>query len=95
MFGENTLIHETDLAKWYVNDMTKSIDEWLHTDTLAEQQGIPPILFISLKSYMCELASGKCYVIVDNKKGSIIHEGSSFDGIGIFIDMMRFSQRGE
>ena len=93
MFGENILIHETDMTKWYVNDMTKTIDGWLHTDTSAEQQGIDEISFISFKSYMCELASGKSYVIVDNEEGSIIHESSSFDGMGIFIDIMRFNQR--
>jgi len=93
MFLENVLVFETDKAKWYTNDMTKSIDEWLCKDSLAEQKGIPSIIFKNFKSYFCELSSGKVYVIIDNKEGSIIHESTSFEALCVYIDMLRFNQR--
>jgi len=94
MLAEDKLVFETDVAKWYINDMTKLLDELLYEDTDVKLYGKEQIIFSNLKSYLVKTTDGyNPYIIVDNNEGCPIYASQSFEAVCFHIDAMRASRR--
>lgn len=91
---KNKLVLNNGTVKFYTNDFTKSLQEYLHEDTQAESKGLKPVIFPCMVVYLAEFLDGsKMYVVVDNEKGCVVHESVSFESMCYWVDMLRFDER--
>jgi hypothetical protein len=91
---ENKLVFETDTAKWYTNSFTESLQDYLHNDSQGKAYHGNEIVFSDYYVYMVETDEyGKEYVVVDNSTKEPMYANSSFEGICVWVDMIRFNKR--
>lgn len=78
----------------FINE--KGVKWWLNKYS-TEYARKPDIHGTRLKTITCyyteEPDGNKGYVLVDEKKGIPVWHGSTFEGVGVWIDMMKFKRR--